>query len=84
MTGGANASYSTEVTERVRAGPVTGSGVRMQFKPTVSKNVNYDNPLEKNVSHIWTTCWVNFSVMLFNDFDVCNSSNFVRYAAAIT
>lgn len=52
MTGGANASYSTEVTERVRAGPVTGSGVRMQFKPTVSKNVNYDNPLEKNVSHI--------------------------------
>lgn len=52
MAGGASASYPAEVTERIRSNNATGPGVRMQFKPSTGRNLNYDNPLEKNVSHI--------------------------------
>lgn len=52
MAGAANASYTAEATERIRSSNATGPGIRMQFKQPVMKNLNYDNPLEKNVRRI--------------------------------
>lgn len=50
MAGGNNPSYSAEVTDRIRSSNATGPGIRVQFKQPVTKNLNYDNPLEKHVS----------------------------------
>lgn len=52
VAGGVNASYSADVTDRVRSSNATGPGIRMQFKAPVAKNLSYENPLEKNVSQI--------------------------------
>ncbi|XP_015898464.1 casein kinase 1-like protein 3 [Ziziphus jujuba] len=49
VAGGVNASYSADVTERIRSSNATGPGIRMQFKAPATKNLNYDNPLEKNI-----------------------------------
>lgn len=38
--------------ERNRAGDAAGSGVKIQFKSPGGKNVSYENPLDKNVSHL--------------------------------
>ncbi|KAL6224056.1 hypothetical protein ACLB2K_002912 [Fragaria x ananassa] len=48
--GGASATYPSEVTDRIISSNSTGPGVRMQFKPPTSRNLNYDNPLEKNIA----------------------------------
>lgn len=45
-------AYSGHVKERIRAGDATGSGVKIQFKSPVGKNLSYENPLDKNVSHV--------------------------------
>ncbi|KAG4391657.1 hypothetical protein GLYMA_05G228700v4 [Glycine max] len=45
-------SYSGHVKERIRAGDATGSGVKIQFKSPVGKNLSYEKPLDKNVSHL--------------------------------
>ncbi|KAF3441898.1 hypothetical protein FNV43_RR15813 [Rhamnella rubrinervis] len=50
VAGGVNTSYSADVTERIRSSSATGPGIRMQFKAPVAKNLNYDNPLEKNIA----------------------------------
>ena len=44
--------YSGHVRERIRAGDATGSGVKIQFKSPGGKNSSYENPLDKNVSHL--------------------------------
>ncbi|KAF3963477.1 hypothetical protein CMV_012139 [Castanea mollissima] len=46
---GVNASYPAEATERIRTGNSSGPGVRMHFKSPMTKNVNSENPIEKNV-----------------------------------
>ncbi|XP_008242560.1 PREDICTED: protein CASEIN KINASE I-LIKE 3-like isoform X1 [Prunus mume] len=51
VAGGASASYPAEVTDRIRSNNATGPGVRMQFKPSTGRNLNYDNPLEKNIAN---------------------------------
>ncbi|XP_061993836.1 casein kinase 1-like protein 3 [Rosa rugosa] len=48
--GGASATYPSEVTDRIKSSNATGPGVRMQFKPPTSRNLNYNNPLEKNIA----------------------------------
>lgn len=50
VAGAANASYSAEATDRIRSSNPTGPGIRMQFKQPVTKNLNYETSLEKNVS----------------------------------
>jgi len=45
---GVNA-YPAEATERIRTGNSSGPGVRMHFKSPMTKNVNSENPIEKNV-----------------------------------
>ncbi len=50
MAGVVNVSYPAEVTERIRSGNTTG-GVRMHFKSPMTKNLNSENPTEKNVNH---------------------------------
>lgn len=52
---GVNASYPAEATERIRTGNSSGPGVRMHFKSPMTKNVNSENPIEKNVSHFLVT-----------------------------
>ncbi|KAL3021822.1 hypothetical protein AAZX31_05G213800 [Glycine max] len=42
-------SYSGHVKERIRAGDATGSGVKIQFKSPVGKNLSYEKPLDKNI-----------------------------------
>ncbi|RDX96635.1 Casein kinase 1-like protein 3 [Mucuna pruriens] len=42
-------AFSGHVKERIRAGDVTGSGVKIQFKSPVGKNLGYENPLDKNI-----------------------------------
>ncbi|PSS20854.1 Casein kinase 1-like protein [Actinidia chinensis var. chinensis] len=46
---GNHASYSAEVTERMRLGNAGGPGIRMQFKSPAGRNLSSDNPLEKNI-----------------------------------
>ncbi|XP_057501299.1 casein kinase 1-like protein 3 [Actinidia eriantha] len=46
---GNHASYSAEVTERMRLGNAGGPGIRMQFKSPAGRNLSLDNPLEKNI-----------------------------------
>ena len=46
---GVNA-YPAEAAERIRTGNSSGPGVRMHFKSPMTKNVNSENPIEKNVS----------------------------------
>lgn len=50
VAGGANASCSAEVADRSRSSNPNGPGIRMQFKQPVTKNLHYDNPLEKNLA----------------------------------
>ncbi|GLT98540.1 hypothetical protein SLE2022_160400 [Rubroshorea leprosula] len=47
--GGFNASYSADMTERVRTSNPTGPVVRMQFKSVAGKNLVSDNPADKNI-----------------------------------
>ncbi|XP_024028626.1 casein kinase 1-like protein 3 [Morus notabilis] len=49
VAGGNNPSYSAEVTDRIRSSNATGPGIRVQFKQPVTKNLNYDNLLEKHL-----------------------------------
>lgn len=49
---GVNA-YPAEAAERIRTGNSSGPGVRMHFKSPMTKNVNSENPIEKNVSHFF-------------------------------
>ncbi|PON62269.1 Serine/threonine protein kinase [Parasponia andersonii] len=49
VAGTANVSYPAEVPDRIRSSNPTGPGILMQFKQPVTKNMNYDNPLEKNL-----------------------------------
>ncbi|PSS36095.1 Casein kinase 1-like protein [Actinidia chinensis var. chinensis] len=46
---GNHASYSAEVTERMRLDIAGGSGIRVQFKSQVGRNLSLENPLEKNI-----------------------------------
>ncbi|GFY80832.1 casein kinase I-like 3 [Actinidia rufa] len=46
---GNHASYSAEVTERMRLDIAGGSGIRVQFKSPVGRNLSLENPLEKNI-----------------------------------
>lgn len=47
--GGINASYSAEVTERIRSSNAAGSKVQMQFKAAPGNNSSFDNLAGKNV-----------------------------------
>lgn len=49
---GNHASYSAETMERMRLGNAGSPGIRMQFKPQApgGRNLNLENPLQKNVS----------------------------------
>ncbi|KAF7813862.1 casein kinase 1-like protein 3 [Senna tora] len=42
-------AYSGDVSERIRSGNATGSGVKMQFKSPVGKNLSSSNPVDKNI-----------------------------------
>ncbi|KAK4283841.1 hypothetical protein QN277_000748 [Acacia crassicarpa] len=42
-------AYSGDVSEHIRSGNATGSGVKMQFKSPAGKNIGVSNPLDKNV-----------------------------------
>ena len=68
MAGGANASCSAEVTDRSRSSNPNGPGIRMQFKQPVTKNLHYDNPLEKNVSIFYLLCSNVISIRLYSIF----------------
>ncbi|XP_057494112.1 casein kinase 1-like protein 3 [Actinidia eriantha] len=46
---GNHASYSAEVTERMRLDIAGGSGIRVQLKSPVGRNLSLENPLEKNI-----------------------------------
>ncbi|KAK6248567.1 hypothetical protein QUC31_020132, partial [Theobroma cacao] len=46
---GFNATYSTDVTERIRSSNVSGPGVRMQFKSATGKNLISDATVDKNI-----------------------------------
>ncbi|XP_022749832.1 casein kinase 1-like protein 3 isoform X2 [Durio zibethinus] len=47
--GGFNATYSIDVTERVRSSNVSGPGVHMQFKSVTGKNLISDTTIDKNI-----------------------------------
>ncbi|KAI4350824.1 hypothetical protein L6164_005236 [Bauhinia variegata] len=42
-------THQADVSERIRSGNANGSGVKMQFKSPVGKNLTSDNPLDKNI-----------------------------------
>ncbi|XAR53360.1 Non-specific serine/threonine protein kinase [Bertholletia excelsa] len=44
-----HASYSADVTERMRLDNAGSPGIRMHFKPQIGRNLRLDNPLERNV-----------------------------------
>ncbi|KAK6236362.1 hypothetical protein SCA6_011699 [Theobroma cacao] len=46
---GFNATYSTDVAERIRSSNVSGPGVRMQFKSATGKNLISDATVDKNI-----------------------------------
>ncbi|OMO58215.1 hypothetical protein COLO4_34801 [Corchorus olitorius] len=48
---GYNATYSNDVTERIRSSNVSGPGVRMQFKPAPGKNLISDTTIDAFESH---------------------------------
>ncbi|XVF49139.1 hypothetical protein PTKIN_Ptkin03bG0244300 [Pterospermum kingtungense] len=47
--GGFNATYSTEITERLRSSNISGPGVSMQFKSATGKNLISDSTVDKNI-----------------------------------
>ena len=68
VAGGANAFYPTEVTDRIRSSNAPGPGIRMQFKQPVTRNLNYEIPLENNVSRIsiyYVVMWFWISTSLY-------------------
>lgn len=52
MAGAVNASYPTEVADRVRSSNIAGPGFSMKLKAVADKNLSSEYPFKKNVSQL--------------------------------
>ena len=44
--------FSVDVSDRIRSGNATSSGVKLQFKSPMGRNSSSEHPFKKNVSHL--------------------------------